>query len=134
MTTQTHKWLPSEPTQEMVEALSDVAASNWLIKTVYKAMWQAAPEVEQEPVAWRRYLYNRWGDKTDYNYSTMKPSSGVDLVALYTHPQPKRESLSDAELSGLYKSLPLDTREDVCSYSFNKGFRQAEQAHGIGAE
>jgi hypothetical protein len=52
-------------------------------------------------------------------------------MALTSSPKPNKEPLSDAELGELCKSLPLDTREG--SYSFKKGFRQAEKAHGIGA-
>jgi hypothetical protein len=80
MTTQTHKWLSEQPTDEM---LNDAGNAAWIegmyidediLIALYKAMWQAAsitepdhyydglpvyaeqaniPEVEQEPVAWR---------------------------------------------------------------------------------
>ena len=51
MTTQTHKLLPSEPTQEMLDAerfASSLAYESHEVQAVevYKAMWQAAPEVE----------------------------------------------------------------------------------------
>jgi hypothetical protein len=48
-----HKWLPSEPTQEMLDAerfASSLAYESHEVQAVevYKAMWQAAPEVEGE--------------------------------------------------------------------------------------
>ena len=61
MKTQTHKWLPEQPTQEMinnaVEAFYDmqevgIGNLNDDIEAALKAAWEVAPEVEQEPVAW----------------------------------------------------------------------------------
>ena len=46
-----YKWLPSEPTQEMTMAWC-ANCHAWDLDA-YKAMWQAAPEVEQEPVPWK---------------------------------------------------------------------------------
>jgi hypothetical protein len=53
MTTQTHKWLPSEPTPAMLEA--EQFASSLVYEShevqaieVYKAVWQAAPVAEQQ--------------------------------------------------------------------------------------
>jgi len=51
----THKWLPSQPTNEMVNAANSInLAGEWVrpsLGDIYKAMWKSAPEVEQEPVA-----------------------------------------------------------------------------------
>jgi hypothetical protein len=77
MTTQTHKWLPSEPTYDMRYAAILAASMEEdvylpelsVIDFLYKAMWKAAPEISQEPVAYLQK--NRQG-------------------ALYTHPQPIR--------------------------------------------
>ena len=138
MTTQTHKWLPEQPTDEIIEAWFSNHEKGF--EKAYKAMRQAAPEVEQEPVGY-------WNGKETVFFS--HELAGYKLpsdcfIPLYTHPQPKqseqsldmvkRELLSDKELSELYLSLPLSTREDVCSYSFKKGFRQAEKADGIGVD
>jgi hypothetical protein len=51
MTAQTHKWLPSEPTNEMLDAVFALEEPNTLRE--YAAMWQAAPEVElkREPLS-----------------------------------------------------------------------------------
>jgi hypothetical protein len=48
MTTQTHKRLPSEPTQEMIEKgrLASISLSpsrDRFFNDIYEAMWQAAP-------------------------------------------------------------------------------------------
>ena len=51
MTTQKHKWLPEQPTQEMLDAerfASSLAYESHEVQAVevYKAMWQAALAVE----------------------------------------------------------------------------------------
>jgi hypothetical protein len=51
MNTQTHKWLPSEPTPAMLEAeqfASSLAYESHEVQAVevYKSMWQAAPTLE----------------------------------------------------------------------------------------
>jgi hypothetical protein len=88
-----HKWLPSEPTQEMLEAVGSLStlltncdSRYGAYKTIYNAMWQAAPAVGQEPIA---YLGLEDAcdpaelafDKGDLPHSFVTP--------LYTHPQPK---------------------------------------------
>jgi hypothetical protein len=55
VTTQTHKWLPSEPTEKMITTALAIDSVHFnididhkmLIK-IYKAMWRAAPEIKQE--------------------------------------------------------------------------------------
>jgi hypothetical protein len=49
-----HKWLPSEPTPAMLEAVGSLStlltncdSRYGAYKTIYNAMWKAAPEVEQ---------------------------------------------------------------------------------------
>jgi hypothetical protein len=61
MTAQTHKWLPSEPTDAMRYAAILAASMEEdvylpelsVIDFLYKAMWKAAPEVElkREPLS-----------------------------------------------------------------------------------
>jgi hypothetical protein len=122
----THKWLPEQPTDEIIEAWFSNHEKGF--EKAYKAMWQSAPEVEQEPVG---EIYEQQHDGSYRAEMVVELPVGTKI---YTHPQQTREPLSDKELSELYLSLPLSTREDVCSYSFKKGFRQAEKAHGIGVE
>ena len=48
-----HKWLPSEPTEAMLEVeqfASSLAYESHEVQAieVYKAMWKAAPEIEGE--------------------------------------------------------------------------------------
>ena len=50
MVTQTHKWLPSEPTAEMYTAYYSFRQASLDVDS-YKAMWQAAQEIEQEPLS-----------------------------------------------------------------------------------
>jgi hypothetical protein len=118
------KWLPSEPTDEMVDAaMSSLSLSmpEIQVKQIYSLLWKTAPEVEQEPVG-------LFGCRDGEYRHILEPDDAGDyeeLVELYTHPQPKREPVTDKQISDLYKSLPLDTREDVCSFSFKLGFKKA---------
>jgi hypothetical protein len=111
MTRQTHKWLPEQPTQEMINEVNNVNffASIYIpddaLADLYKVMWQAAPSVSQKPVA----------------------ILGHD-VPLYTHAHPKCEPLSNEEVQNLFANAtyPMgwsDLREFV---------RMIEKAHGIG--
>jgi hypothetical protein len=47
MTTQ-YKWLPREPTEEMLKAVDYFM--NPVAKALYEIMWQAAPELGQESI------------------------------------------------------------------------------------
>jgi hypothetical protein len=92
MSEQTHKWLPDEPTDEMVNAAyhtwKHIAHPSILsaIRAMLKASWQAAPSIEQEPIA---YLGLEDAcdpaelafDKGDLPHSFVTP--------LYTNSQPK---------------------------------------------
>lgn len=97
-----YKWLPSEPTDEMLEAvgslstlLSNNNSRHEAYETIYKAMWQAAPEIEQEPVAFISKSCIKWleeGKPSNCVLTTKSRSSGV--VPIYTHPQPSQSEQS----------------------------------------
>jgi hypothetical protein len=124
-----HKWLPSEPKVEMIEAgmFQMPEANTDIVEAIYDAMWQAAPEVEQEPVG---YIY-RQSDIDRLNeigvINTLivtTPDTGYK-VPLYTHPQPKREPLSEDEIRRLWKNGT--NVETIVEFA-----RLIEKAHGIG--
>ncbi|MEN9711491.1 MAG: hypothetical protein RL441_1483 [Actinomycetota bacterium] len=86
------------------------------------------PKVEQEPVA----MLNRCADEklqivSDYdrNRSIWELSIG-EPHKVYTHPQPKREPLTDEQLQAIAKEhITVGTR------SFEEFARRIEAAHGI---
>lgn len=89
MTTQ-YKWLPSEPTDEMITSGMTIDSVHFnididramLIK-VYKVMWQAASEIEQEPIGEIEYDYTNRGY---VSYANLWDDLPVKTL-LYTHPQ-----------------------------------------------
>lgn len=90
-----YKWLPSEPTKNMVLAATvrdrlryDTIEENLL--DAYERMWQAAPEVEQEPATYMSFC------------------DGAGAVPLYTHPQNKRERLSIHQLLKMHADNKFD--------------------------
>jgi hypothetical protein len=121
----THKWLPSEPTEEMTKAWC-ANCHAWDL-SAYKAMWQAAaPSVEQEPVA---YLVSnpsgrivveskRQAEKlaSEYGDGTYTP--------LYAHP--KRKPLSREEKLKIIN----DAFSDIGSYEMSI-IKAVEKAHCI---
>lgn len=127
-----HKWLPSEPKVEMIEAgmFQMPEANTDIVEAIYDAMWQAAPEVEQEPVG---YIYPSSYEKALRNESSCKmfvvPVTNLDTgdessVHLYTTP-PTREPLSEDEIRRLWKNGT--NVETIVEFA-----RLIEQAHGIG--
>lgn len=106
----------------------------------YRAMLSAAPQpptaekslavqpqVEQEPVAWR------WNDEWGYStIQSVKPCH--EATPLYTHPQPKREPLTDAQINDLRLALPYDGEDLPDPWDFKQGVRAAERVHRIGGE
>ena len=83
------------------------------------------PQVEQEPVAWMHT--NAAGDR----YFRKKPHDKVfNPQPVYTHPQPKREPLTDeAEHQCPYPKANPSTRN-----AWLDGWEAAERAHGIGGD
>jgi hypothetical protein len=120
-----HKWLPSEPNEGMIEALKPYLSRsyNTHIKAAYKAMWQSAPEVEQEHVITK-------------NDNGLTLSVDFDFLPVgtkfYTNPQ-LREPLSIDTVMSIVGSMPwegLYTEED----EWDCFARAIEKAHGIGEE
>jgi hypothetical protein len=118
MTTQ-HKWLPSEPTADMHTAYYSVRRVSLNVDS-YKAMWQAAPAVEQEPIMYEiRFReipngrFDAWaacGKKTYERYikNPIEDDWEHEVRALYTTPQPKRDKLSLQQLLKIHADNKLD--------------------------
>lgn len=115
-----YKWLPSEPTKEMTMAWC-ANCHAWDLDA-YKAMWQAAPVVEQEPVA---YIAVRDFGIDITHIETIAIMWGVPYKPLYTHQQPKREPLSEYRIWELWDSREVNI--NVINLA-----RAIEKAHGIG--
>jgi hypothetical protein len=128
MTTQ-YKWIPSEPTIEMLDAVFALEEPNTLRE--YEAMWQAAPEVEQKPVMYVEkglICYTSLADDQSYlmsvDVSYLWNHRFPEGTKFYTHPQ-LREPLSENELDKLIDdSIVNGTIRSLC--------RAIEKAHGIG--
>jgi hypothetical protein len=95
MTTQTHKWLPNKSTEEMLYAFFEVAGEYCIpaftqpkVIEAFRAYWQAAPEVEQEPVG---EIYEQQADGSNRAEMVIELPVGTKL---YTHPQPTREAFT----------------------------------------
>ena len=97
------------------------------------------PQVEQEPVAY--YVMNgaalfqlfrskSQADALAYDLQKRHDLSGspahFHVVPLYTHPQPKREPLTDEEINTIWRNSTHRTTVEVV--------RAIEAAHGIGGE
>jgi hypothetical protein len=89
-----------------------------------EAAMKAAPAVEQEPVGFI-------GEDPDHGTRMCKREIIAECwlipyLPLYTHPQPKREPLSESEIKQIFEqSIGL------MYWDFAKAI---EKAHGIGAE
>lgn len=95
------------------------------------------PQVEQEPVAWMdtetRVLYDHDTSEVDQHHG-FKPT-----VALYIHPQPKREPLTDEQITELADAHMEAFAQFVGAgevwFEGEKEFARAiERAHGITGE
>jgi hypothetical protein len=124
MTTK-YKWLPEQPTIEMLEALFTVEEPN--PARDYRAMWKAAPEVEQDPVESQFYDENndKWYPFFNEEHKRATIEAGYTVRDLYTHPQPC-EPLSEDVIGELIDKLPYGS-----DYSMEFA-RMVEKAHGIG--
>ena len=105
------------------------------------------PQGEQEPVAY--YVMNgaalfqlfrskSQADALAYDLQKRHDLSGspahFHVVPLYTHPQPKREPLTDAQINDHRLALPYDGEDLPDPWDFKQGVRAAERAHGIGGK
>ena len=75
-----------------------------------------------------RVFYDHDTSEVD-RYLGFKPT-----VPLYTHPQPKREPLTDAQINDHRLALPYDGEDLPDPWDFKQGVRAAERAHRIGGE
>jgi hypothetical protein len=122
MTTK-YKCLPSEPTEEMIKAGIAVAQHESFVRNFYKQMWKAAPEVEQEPIATCK-IFPLQPDRYQREFLIAWKNNQPVECDLYTHPQPKREPLSEDFVIDLilkYGDQPLDFMDFV---------KEIEKAHG----
>ena len=134
-----YKWLPEQPTDEMVNAIMD----SWLLsmpenqlRQIYSVLWRTAPEVEQEPSFYRVKLKDSNGviHIQDCDFPpTAEDYDGevLSVTPLYTHPQPKQKSLSDEVLTALWSR---NTDIACTKHGFIMLSRVIEDAHGIGVE
>jgi hypothetical protein len=148
-----YKWLPSEPTEEMMSIFTPLESyRNTVIKNSYKAIWQAAPEIEQDPVGKIKWEYTNHGYKP---YVDLWDDLPVKTL-LYTYPQPDQTELinqltdelnkTEAErvkwmttaLTSQPKLEPLSNDEIKQIFEKSIGLmywdfaRAIEKAHGIG--
>ena len=117
MTTQTHKWLPSEPTDEMVNAaLTEFNVPEGAFTEIFRRVlikaWQAAPEAEQEPVAYRYTTHDGYTVLSE-DYHRLE-----DSEPLYTHPHPKPEPLDDETVLGIARTIPNLSGDDSALIQF----------------
>ena len=106
-----YKWLPEQPTTEMVNKVfnklgKEVDKEFFIL--MWKMMWQSAAEVDQEPIKYEYQgrgigseWHGQWGEcsKKEYERYSHDPFCSDEFEyrarALYTHPQPswKQESV-----------------------------------------
>jgi hypothetical protein len=111
MTTQ-YKWLPEQPTDEMMIAETESSYSRWSKYDIYRSMWKSAPEVNQEPAA----IVRRYRDGTVV--AEIRDKNMDEGTELYTHPQPKT------------KPLTSDDKINLIRYLFNNGGYGDDREHG----
>jgi hypothetical protein len=129
----------------MLKTPVDCDISEVWLKGIYKAIWEAAPDVEQEPVGYELRIrmlpdgdFDSWTrcNKKSYEFCKENPTEGTweyEVRALYTNPQPKREPLSDDELNSL-RQRDNGKLNFVTLREFREVARAIEKAHGIGVE
>lgn len=117
-----YKWLPSEPTEEMLFALYGMYKT---LEERYLAAWEAAPVVNQEP-----YAYATLWDDGEWSAVQDIEQNAIKQVPLYTHSQPKRKPLSEDELLVLLKNIDSSTKR--LPIGFKLFARAVEKAQGVG--
>ena len=117
------KLLPEEPTQEMDDAYED-AGNNMFSHAGYKALYAAAPEVNDAPVAW---IHPAVIAALQFEHHTIFQSAAISnrehphyQLALYTHPSPRIAELEQevSKLRGAIRKLmvwvdDVDARKDA---------------------
>ena len=103
--------------------------NNWAeVNSLIAALEQ--PQVEQEPVAWIEHEWSGSGLR-HLHFERHAPTVRDEVVRpvwtpLYTHPQPKREPLTEMEINTIWRNSTHRTTVEVV--------RAIEAAHGIGGE
>ena len=133
-----HKWLPSEPTDDILKNLIGAGYSAEDAALVYDHVFKAAPVVEQEPVLFAYISEGHVRSISDVEHSDR-------FVPLYTHPQPKqseqsldmvkREPLSYEYIVEIANSTYINNaliRRNVSNEMMFGIVRAIEKAHGIG--
>ena len=91
------------------------------------------PQGEQKPFAWISPRALEWGTRQSEKVVklTCEAQPEYDFTEpLYTHPQPKREPLTNEQVkAGLIHSIEYTDARERCA--FNIGVRFAEHSHGI---
>ena len=91
------------------------------------------PQGKQEPAAWISPRALEWGTRQSEKVVklTCEAQPEYDFTEpLYTHPQPKREPLTNEQVkAGLIHLIEYTDARERCA--FNIGVRFAERAHGI---
>lgn len=110
---------------------------------------QSQPKGEQEPVAWQYRMRPDWGSKKDcwgpwqdctkeqaamYQRVPLLHDWAYESRQLYTHPQPKREPLTDEQINNHRLALPYDGEDLPDPWDFKQGVKAAERAHRIGGD
>ena len=106
--------------------------NNWAeVNSLIAALEQ--PQVEQEPVAW---LWIIDGKRHSVSFGGPNSNTPKDWIVqpLYTHPQPKRQPLTDAEILMVLDAADIpDLPRDFKDVDIDIA-RAIEAAHGIGGE
>ena len=130
--------MPRSVVEQALEALDEIAWSNNTRRQSDRAddariVLRAAleqPQGEQEPVGCVAGTYGGYPVVRLINPALVLPFG----TALYTHPQPKREPLTDEQINDHRLALPYDGEDLPDPWDFKQGVRAAERAHRIGGE
>ena len=111
-----------EAMKQLVEALTnyDMLGVPEIEDAIAAGRQAIAKAEKQEPVAWR------WETHNGYAYSE-EHYEGENGQPLYTHPQPKREPLTDEQIHIRYKAM----RDYDKPPRYIEIYRDCEAAHGI---
>jgi hypothetical protein len=127
MTNKPHKWLPSEPTDEMLRSTDSFMSP--VAKVLYERMWEAATSDGQENtnIYYTDAIWNNNDNGivsiTSQLHTTHNPKPSEKMISFLD-----REPLSEDSLITIWDSTTKETAYD----QFRTIFRIAEKAHGIG--
>ena len=132
--------LPRSVVEQALEALNATMATHGKREWIEAAKQQAdatlrsaleQPQGEQEPIGWVTGYYGGRCTVAPCNGATVLPVG----MALYTHPQPKRQPLTQEQIevieAGIWNLGSMDTIERESNTQFA---RAIERAYGIGGE